>query len=97
MNPTEVDYKLGLLGEASMFHVPEHIPTYSPDLSRSSESLTHYYSKRSGGGLASKEKVIFVIRLLGPILAVHFHRVHKRISKELRQKPSESLQWSSKS
>ena len=23
--------KLGQLGEASMFHVPEHIPTYSPD------------------------------------------------------------------
>ena len=30
--------KLGLLGEASIFHVPMHIPEYSPDRSRSSES-----------------------------------------------------------
>ena len=29
-------------------------------------------------GLASKEKVIFVLKLLGPILPVHFHRFHKR-------------------
>ena len=37
-----------------------------------------YDSKRGGGGLASKEKVIFVPELLGPILPVHFHRFHKR-------------------
>ena len=35
-------------------------------------------SKRGGGGLASEEKVIFVLKLLGPILPVHFHRFHKR-------------------
>ena len=29
--------KLGLLGEASMFHVPAHIPEYSPDDSISAE------------------------------------------------------------
>ena len=28
-------------------------------------------SKRSCGGLASEEKVIFVLKLLGPILPVH--------------------------
>ena len=28
------------------------------------------------GGLAREEKVIFVLELLGPILAVHFHRFH---------------------
>ena len=30
--------KLGLLGEASILHVSVHIPKYSPDHSRSSES-----------------------------------------------------------
>ena len=30
--------KLGLLGKASVFHVPRHIPEYSPDCSRSGES-----------------------------------------------------------
>ena len=42
-------------------------------------------------GLASEEKVIFVLKLLGPVLPVHFHRFHKKISKELRQKLPESL------
>ena len=35
-------------------------------------------SKRGGRGLASEEKVIFVLELLGPILPDHFHRFHKR-------------------
>ena len=35
-------------------------------------------SKRDSGGLASKEKVIFILKLLGPILPVHSHRFHKR-------------------
>ena len=38
----------------------------------------HQYSKRGGGGLASDEKVIFVLRLLGPILPVHFHRLYRK-------------------
>ena len=48
-------------------------------------------------GSASKEKVIFVLKLLGPILPAYFHRFHKRISKKLRQNPPESLLWSTKS
>ena len=40
--------------------------------------LSECDTKRGGGGLASKEKVIFVPELLGPILPVHFHRFHKR-------------------
>lgn len=35
-------------------------------------------SKRGGGGLASEEKVIFVLELLGPILPVHFHGLHRK-------------------
>ena len=35
-------------------------------------------SKRDGGRLASEEKVIFVLELLGLILPVHFHRFHIR-------------------
>ena len=35
-------------------------------------------SKRGGGGSTSEEKVIFVLKLLGPILPVHSHRFHKR-------------------
>ena len=73
------------------------IPKYSPDLSRSGESLPPQYSKRGGGGLASEEKVIFVFELLGPVLPVQFHSFHKRTSKELRQKPPESLLCSTKS
>ena len=38
----------------------------------------HQYSKRGGGGLASEEKVIFVLRLLGPILPVHFHGLYRK-------------------
>ena len=89
--------KLCLLGEGSILCVPVPIPECSPDLSRSGESLPRQYSKRGGGGLASEEKVIFVFELLGPILPVHFHSFHKRISKELRQRPPESLLWSTKS
>ena len=35
-------------------------------------------SKRSCGGLGSEEKVIFVLKLLGPIFPVHFHRLHRK-------------------
>ena len=35
-------------------------------------------SKRGGGGLASEEKVIFVLKLLGPILPVLSHRFHRK-------------------
>ena len=28
--------------------------------------------------MAREEKVIFVLELLGPILPVHYHRLHKR-------------------
>ena len=51
--------------------MPVPIPECSPGLSRSGESLPHQYSKRGGGGLASEEKVIFVLKLLGPVLPVH--------------------------
>ena len=64
--------KLRLLGDASVFHVPMHIPEYSPDHSRTGESWRdeqqprcpfgvspHQYSKRGGGRLANEEKVIF--------------------------------------
>ena len=34
-------------------------------------------SKRGGRELASEERVIFVLELLGPILPVHFHRFHR--------------------
>ena len=37
-------------------------------------------SKRGGRGLASEERVIFVLELLGPILPVHFHRFHRKKS-----------------
>ena len=35
-------------------------------------------SKRDGEGLASEEKVIFVLELIGPVLPAHIHRFHKR-------------------
>ena len=85
--------KLGLLGEASIFHVPMHIPEYSPDAvemvghkginnNQDVPSECHHTSicdsKRGGGQSASEEKVIFVLKLLGPILPVHFHRFHKK-------------------
>ena len=35
-------------------------------------------TKRDGGGSASEEKVILILKLLGPILPVHIHRFHKR-------------------
>ena len=37
-----------------------------------------YDSKRGCGGLANEERVIFVLKLLGPTLPVHFHSFHKR-------------------
>ena len=47
--------------------------------------------------MAGEEKVTFVLKLLAPILPVHFHRFHKGISKELRPKALESFIWSAKS
>ena len=35
-------------------------------------------SKRDGEGLASEEKVIFVLELLGPVLPVHSHRFYRK-------------------
>ena len=105
--------KLVPLGEASIScvsgHIPEYILTAVETVSHKGmnnnqdvPSECHHTSicdgKRGGGGLASEKKVIFVLQLLGPILPVHFHRVHKRnISRELRQRPSESLLWSGRS
>ena len=37
-------------------------------------------SKRGDGGSASEENVNFVLKLLGPILPVHFHRFHRKKS-----------------
>ena len=33
---------------------------------------------KGGRGLASEEKVIFVLKIVGPILPFPFHRFHKR-------------------
>ena len=41
--------------------------------------------------MASEEKVIFVLKLLGPILQFISTDSAKRISKELKQKPLENL------
>ena len=39
----------------------------------------YQYSKRGVGGLANEEKVIFfVLELLGPILPVNLHRLHRK-------------------
>ena len=70
-----------------MFHVLMHIPKYSPEHNRTIElqrdeqktqdvsSEYHHTSicesKRGCGGLACKEKVISVLKLLGPTLPVH--------------------------
>ena len=85
--------KLGLLGEASILRVPGHIPEYGPDRSRKGDSYGtnnnqdvpsegHHSSicdsKGGCGGLASEERVIFVLELLEPTLPVHFHRFHKK-------------------
>ena len=56
-----------------------------------------YDSRRGTGGLASEEKVIFVLKPLGPILQFISADSTKRISKELKQKPLENLLWSSNS
>ena len=67
--------KLGLLEEASILRVPMYILEYSPDCSRNSQdeqqpdvpSECHHASicdiKRGGRGLASEEKVIFVLKI----------------------------------
>ena len=85
--------KLGLLGEASVFMcLCAFLSTVLTEVEAESHrgmnnnqdvpsECLHARicdSKRGGGGLASKEKVIFVLELLGPILPVHFHRFHKR-------------------
>ena len=61
----------GLLGEASMFHVATCIREDSPDCSRDGEPC--HISTCDSEGSASEEKVIFVLKLLGPILPVGFH------------------------
>ena len=79
--------KLGLLREASAFHVP--FPFLNTTLT-AVEAVSHegtnndqdvpserhhasvHDSKRGGGGSASEENVNFVLKLLGPILPVHF-------------------------
>ena len=48
-----------------------------------------YDSRRGSGGLASEEKVIFVLKLLGPILQFISTDSAKRISKELKQATGE--------
>ena len=48
------------------------------DVSSKCHRTTICDSKRVGGGLVSKKKVIFVLELQGPMLPVHFHRSHKR-------------------
>ena len=50
----------------------------SQDVSSECHQSSKCDRKRGGGGLASEEKVIFVLELLGPILPDHFHRFHKR-------------------
>ena len=42
-----------------------------------SVTMPAYVIARGCGGVASKERVIVVLELLGPALPVHFHRVHK--------------------
>ena len=85
--------KLRLWGEASVLHVPctflstilaavETVSHKGTNSNQDVPSECHHAgicdSKRDSGGLASKEKVIFVLKLLGPILPVHSHRFHKR-------------------
>ena len=85
--------KLGLLWEASAFHVPftflnttltavEAVSHEGTNNDQDVPSERHHASvrdrKRGGGGSASEENVNFVLKLLGPILQVHFHRFHKK-------------------
>ena len=85
--------KLGLLEQASILRVPMYILSTlltsvevvsHKDMNNNQDvpSECHHASicdsKRGGRGLASEEKVIFVLKLLGPILPVPFHRFHKR-------------------
>ena len=85
--------KLRLWGGASVLHVPctflstilaavETVSHKGTNINQDVPFECHHAgicdSKRDSGGLASKEKVIFVLRLLGPILPVHSHRFHKR-------------------
>ena len=53
-------------------------------------------TKRGVDGWPAR-KAIFALKLLGAIVQVHFHSFTKEISKELRQKPSESLLRSAES
>ena len=48
-----------------------------PKMSLLSVTMPAYVIARGCGGVASKERVIVVLELLGPALPVHFHRVHK--------------------
>ena len=96
--------ELRLPGEASTLHVPGQIPEYSPGRSGKGESqrtnnhqdvpsechhASIYDSRRGSGRLASEEKVIFVLKPLGPILQFISADSTKRISKELKQATGE--------
>ena len=94
--------RLVLLGEASILCVPGHFPAVeivsrkgmndNQDVPSECHHTSKCDGKRGGGGLASEEKAISVLNRLGPVLPVHFRRFHKRnISRELRQRPSESF------
>ena len=78
--------KLGLLWEASAFHVPftflnttltaveavSHEGTNNDqDVPSERHHASVHDSKRGGGGSAREENVNFVLKLLGPILPVH--------------------------
>ena len=54
-------------------------------------------SKRGSGGSASEEKVISVLKLLGPNLPVHSHKFHKKNIQGVEHKPLESFLWPAKS
>ena len=60
-----------------------------PDYQKSGTNKNQYFSsehhhisisdsKRDGEGLASEEKVIFVLELLGPVLPAHSHRFQRK-------------------
>ena len=85
--------KLGLLEEAAILCVPcTFLNTVLTAVEVVSHKETSNYqdvpsechcasicdSKRGGRGLARDEKVIFVLKLLGPIIPVPFHRFRKR-------------------
>ena len=85
--------KLGLLGEASVFmclcaFLSTVLTAVEAESHRGmndnqdvpSECLHARIcdSKRGGGGSVSEDKVIFALKILGPIFPVHVHSFHKR-------------------